>query len=115
MSLTASLTSIFGPAAITLAAAVWGGWKLWHLIEHRLDTIDHTIERKFSENEGEIALIKGTLTNMDGKFCADKDRLDTIEECIYYVLDGVVQNGANGPVKRYRDKVAASGRWQPDR
>ena len=113
MSLQAILTSVFGPAALTIAAAVWGGWKLWRLIERRLDNLDHTIDSRFTASEGEIALIKGALSQMDGKFCTDNDRLNSIEECIYYVLDGVVQNGANGPVKRYRDAIAASGRWCP--
>ena len=113
MTLQAILTSIFGPAALTIAAAVWGGWKLWRLIERRLDDLDHKMSTSFTEVNGEVGLIKGSLTNMDNKICNDNTRLNAIEECIYYVLDGVVQNGANGPVKRYRDAIAASGRWCP--
>lgn len=39
-------------------------------------------------------------------------RLDCIDEAMFYVLDATLQLGANGIVKKYRDRTASGGRWK---
>ena len=64
-----------------------------------------------ARQENEHAELKAALTDMADKLDRDKGRLDTIEETLYHVLSATVELGANGEVKKYRDKIASSGRW----
>lgn len=64
-----------------------------------------------SQTLAAITEIKASLEAITAKTEEQDCRLNSIDETMYYVLDGVIQNGANGIVKKYRDKCASAGRW----
>jgi hypothetical protein len=100
------------PSAVALStfaiAITAGGFRLWRMIERRFDGMEHT----FTAFRSEVDDLRCGISDIDGKLDKDMKRLNEMEEMVFNTLRGVVELGANGPVKKCLERLIAAGRWQ---
>jgi hypothetical protein len=110
--ITALVRLLTEPSAVALSTfaviITAGGFRLWHLIERKFDDLDD----RFDKFEYEIDSVRGCITDIDAKLDRDMKRLNEMEEILFRLLQGVVELGANGPVKKCLERIIAGGRWQ---